>query len=109
MTISEQSRGARAALLGLALALGLAAGPGCGAPEEGEARLARRTMPVEEVPAEAMEVAEGALPGIAFNEAWANVDADGKLHSYEIRGSSEESGRIREVRVSPSGEILEME
>ena len=50
--------------------------------------------------------AKKALPEIKFEEAWQNLDRDGKLTSYEVRGRAS-SGKIREVRVSTSGEILE--
>jgi hypothetical protein len=36
------------------------------------------------------------------------VDKDGKVQSYEVRGRNE-NGKVREVRVSESGQILEME
>jgi hypothetical protein len=55
-----------------------------------------------------MNAARQALPGVEFADAWKNMDKDSTLHSYEIRGRTK-NGKIREVRVSPSGEILEME
>jgi hypothetical protein len=53
--------------------------------------------------------AKRAIPGVDFNEAWKNLDRLGRLHSYEIRGKNVADGKIREVRVSLTGEILEME
>ncbi len=44
-----------------------------------------------------------------LNEAWKNLASGGKLHSYEIRGKNAADGKTREVRVSLTGEILEME
>jgi hypothetical protein len=81
---------------------------GCGEKAEESARMARRTMTVESIPDEVRTVGQEALPDITFEDAWANVDAEGVLHSYELRGRND-AGRIREVRVSPEGEILEME
>ena len=49
------------------------------------------------------------MPNVEFKEAWQNLDSQGKLHSYEIRGRQASDGKIREVRVSPTGEILESE
>lgn len=91
-----------------ALALLVALLPiGCGEQEE-SARMARRTMTVDAVPDGPRAAAKKALPEINFEDAWANVDADGQTHSFELRGRSA-NGQIREVRVSPSGEVLEME
>ena len=81
---------------------------GCGGPDADSGRMARRTMTLDEVPQAARDAASKALPGITFEEAWGNVDRDGTLHSYEVRGRAA-NGRIREVRVATDGEILEME
>jgi hypothetical protein len=72
------------------------------------ARLSRQTTTIAEVPDDVMNAARQAIPGVEFSDAWKNVEKDGKLHSYEIRGRTK-NGKIREARVSPSGEILEME
>ena len=55
------------------------------------------------------EAARKAIPGVKLDEAWKNLDREGKLHSYEIRGRNPADGKIREVRVSLTGEILETE
>jgi hypothetical protein len=80
---------------------------GCGERDEAE-QFARRTITVKEVPASVLESAGKELPGVDFNEAWKNVEADGALHSYEIRGRNAD-GKIREVRVAADGKILEIE
>ena len=49
------------------------------------------------------------IPGVDLNEAWKNLERGGKLHSYEIRGKNTANGKTREVRVSLTGEVLEME
>ncbi|MFO0907638.1 MAG: hypothetical protein U0794_04630 [Isosphaeraceae bacterium] len=93
-------------LLGLSVAavsLGLL---GCG--DELPAGFSRKVLKLEEVPTEITKVAEKSLPGVKFQDAWSNLDKEGKLHSYEIRGRAA-NGKIREVRLSPSGEVLEME
>jgi hypothetical protein len=74
----------------------------------GMGRLSRRTVEVSEIPEEVMGAAHKELPDVEFADAWKNLDKDGKLHSYEIRGRNK-NGKIRELRVSPSGEILEVE
>jgi hypothetical protein len=80
---------------------------GCGE-HENEDEFARRTITVKEVPANVIESAGKQLPGVDFTEAWKNVEADGALHSYEIRGRNA-AGKIREVRVAADGKILEIE
>ena len=41
--------------------------------------------------------------------AWKNLDRETKaLHSYEVRGRAA-NGKVREVRVSTDGKVLEME
>jgi hypothetical protein len=63
----------------------------------------------DEVPENVRAAATKAIPGIDFKEAWQNVGSEGKLHSYEIRGKNAKDGKIREVRVSLTGEVLEQE
>lgn len=69
----------------------------------------RQPLELKELPEKVRGAAEKALPGVTMNDAWKNVDQKTRaLHSYEIRGRAE-NGKVREVRVSESGEILEME
>src|SRR5262245_4877626 len=101
----DAARPLRAGLLGLALALGLAS---LGCESELPPGVSRKVVTLKDVPEAVMASAKKSLPGIAFQDAWANVGGDGKLHSYEIRGRAA-NGKIREVRVSPTGDVLEME
>jgi hypothetical protein len=94
----------RRAVIGAALSVALA---GCGESDR-DAALARRTTSPNAVPANVKEAAAKALPSVNLSEFWQNVDRDGKTQSYEIRGS-DANGKIREVRVSLDGKILEME
>jgi hypothetical protein len=55
------------------------------------------------------DAARKAVPEAKLDEAWKNLDGEGKLHSYEIRGRNPANGKSREVRVSIKGEILEQE
>src|SRR4051812_33160591 len=68
----------------------------------------RQTITISEVPAPVLGAARRELPQIQFNEAWKNLDRTGKVTSYEVRGRAP-NGKIREVRVSLTGQILEME
>src|SRR4051794_21851502 len=70
---------------------------------------ARQVVGVAEVPAGVLAAARKALPGVKFEDAWKNVDVKSRsLHSYEVRGR-DARGKVREVRVSPEGAVLETE
>jgi hypothetical protein len=82
--------------------------PGCGDPDR-PAGLTKQAVAINEVPEALKKAAKREVPGIDFSEAWQNRDSKGNLESYEIRGRQASSGKIREVRVSLTGEILESE
>ena len=71
--------------------------------------LTKQAVKFDEVPDSIRTAARNAVPGVNFSEAWKNLDRAGKVHSYEIRGKKADDGKIREVRVSLTGEILETE
>ena len=71
--------------------------------------LVKKSVDIEKVPEASRKAARKAFPKVEFKEAWENIDPQGKLHSYEIRGRQAADGKIQEVRVSASGEILESE
>ncbi len=71
--------------------------------------LTKKEVAFDKVPDGPRIAAKKAIPTVDFKEAWQNIDPQGKLHSYEIRGRQASDGKIREVRVSPAGEILESE
>jgi hypothetical protein len=81
---------------------------GCG-DHDGPPGITKQAVKFEDVPDSVRAAARKAIPGVNFNEAWKNLDREGKLHSYEIRGKNPADGRIRETRVSEQGEILETE
>jgi len=81
--------------------------PGCADPDRPPG-LSKRSVPIAEVPEAVMAAAKKAIPGVDFKESWKNVDREGKLHSYEIRGKTG-NGKTREARVSTDGKILELE
>jgi hypothetical protein len=82
--------------------------PGCGEHDEPPGTT-KQAVNFEDVPENVRAAASKAIPGIKFNEAWKNIERGGKLHSYEIRGKNPADGKMREVRVSLTGEILEQE
>ncbi len=81
---------------------------GCGDHDEPRG-LTKQAVKFDEVPENVRKAAQKAIPAVKLNEAWKNLDPKGELHSYEIRGKNPADGKIREVRVSLTGEILEME
>ena len=93
----------------LAILLAAAILGGCGEADE-PSELTKQGIAFDDVPEPVRDAARKALPaGVKLDEAWKNLDRDAKLHSYELRGRNAADGKIREVRVSPSGGILEME
>src|SRR5262245_44442202 len=108
--LSGLQHGRRRALAQMC-SIGLAAAMlfGCGEQDE-PAGMTKKAIEYVKVPQSVRDAARKALPtGVNLDEAWENLDSQGKLHSYEIRGKNASDGKIREVRVSLSGQILEME
>ena len=71
--------------------------------------MTKQAVKFDDVPENVRAAASKAIPGVKLNEAWKNLEREGKLHSYEIRGKNAADGKTREVRVSLTGEILETE
>lgn len=65
-----------------------------------------QSVPIDQVPPAVMEVARKQLPGLKFDRAY-KVEVEGKA-AYEIRGK-DNRGKIREVEVSESGAVIEVE
>jgi uncharacterized membrane protein YkoI len=80
----------------LIFAIGCASSP----PESDE------IMPIDQVPANVMEVARKSLPGYTFDTVY-KMKIDGK-DAYEVRGK-DKRGKVREVEVSATGEVLAIE
>jgi hypothetical protein len=74
---------------------------GCG--EEGERP---QRVAFDQVPAEVKAAAAKALPSVKFDTAQ-KIKVDGQ-EVYEVRGKEKE-GKIREVEVSASGQVLKTE
>jgi hypothetical protein len=92
----------------LVFVVSLALVAGCGE-RDGPPGLRRNVIELDKVPAAAAAAAAKTLPGVKLKDAWENVDAQGNLHSYEIRGLNPKTGQVREVRVSGDGKVLEVE
>ena len=105
---SRSPRRPRRTLVALVVACAVAALGGCGEHDEPPG-LTKQAVAFDEVPGPVRDAARKAVPGVKLDEAWKNLDREGKLHSYEIRGKNPADGKIREVRVSLTGEILEAE
>lgn len=63
-------------------------------------------VPIEDVPQKVMDVARHELPGYTFNTVY-KMKIDGK-EAYEVRGK-DKKGKVREVEVSATGEVLAIE
>jgi uncharacterized membrane protein YkoI len=63
-------------------------------------------VPLDQVPTNVMEVARKQLPGYTFDTAY-KMKFDGK-DAYEVRGK-DKRGKIREVEVSATGEVIAVE
>ena len=61
---------------------------------------------LENIPPNLMEIAKKELPGIKFDEAF-KMKVDGK-DAFEIRGK-DSRGKVREIELSTTGEIIEIE
>jgi hypothetical protein len=64
------------------------------------------TVPLDQLPAGSLETAAKALPDVKFDQA-RKAKFNGQ-DAFEIRGK-DKRGKIREVEVSTSGQILEIE
>jgi uncharacterized membrane protein YkoI len=76
----------------------LVAGAGC---ERQPA--ADQIIPVEQVPTNVLEIARKQLPGLKVDTAY-KMKIDGK-DAYEVR-FKDQRGKVREVEVSATGEVL---
>jgi hypothetical protein len=63
-------------------------------------------VPIDQVPSSVMEVARKQLPGYTLDTAY-KMKIDGK-DAYEVRGK-DKRGKVREVEVSATGEVLAIE
>jgi len=63
-------------------------------------------VPIDQVPANVMDVARKQLPGFTFDTAY-KMKIDGK-DAYEVRGK-DKRGKVREVEVSVTGEVIAIE
>ena len=55
--------------------------------------ITKKAVSFDEVPEALSEAARKTIPGVEFKEAWQNLDGQGKLHSYEIRGGTPPTAR----------------
>ena len=63
-------------------------------------------VPINQVPADVMAVARRELPGINFTTAY-KLKVDG-ADAYEVRGK-DARGKVREVEISATGKVIEIE
>ncbi|MSR60510.1 MAG: hypothetical protein EXS05_23190 [Planctomycetaceae bacterium] len=60
-------------------------------------------VPLEKIPENLMTIAKEKLPGVTFDQAVQHSDG-----RYEMSGKDGQ-GKVREIEVSPSGEVLDIE
>ena len=63
-------------------------------------------VPLDQVPPQILEIARKQLPEYTFDTVY-KMKVNGK-DAYEIRGKNSR-GKVREVEISASGEVLEIE
>jgi hypothetical protein len=73
---------------------------GCG----GEALEVKQPLPLDQVPAEILKVAQDRYPDLKFSAAWTEVE-DGQ-NVYELKGQYS-NGKMLEVEVTTDGQLLE--
>jgi multidrug efflux pump subunit AcrA (membrane-fusion protein) len=64
------------------------------------------TITLDKVPASVMEAAKKELPKVTFESAW--IEKEKGEVAYEVRGR-DAAGKTRDVKVSTSGKILEVD
>ena len=69
----------------------------------GQSRPKDVAVPLEQVPEPLRKIAKEKLPGIDFDRARKTANGN-----YEIRGK-DKRGKVREVELTPSGEVVEIE
>jgi uncharacterized membrane protein YkoI len=79
----------------------LLAAAGCASEPESD-----EIVPLDQVPPNVMKIARDQLPGYTFDTVY-KMKIDGK-DAYEVRGK-DKRGKVREVEVSASGEVLAVE
>jgi hypothetical protein len=75
---------------------GCGQGQGTGEPQS-------QAIPIDRVPPELVKIAQEKLPGIKFDHAHRKPNGD-----WEIRGKGP-NGKVREVELTSSGELVEIE
>jgi hypothetical protein len=63
-------------------------------------------VPIEEVPITVMDVARKQLPDFTFDTVY-KMKVNGR-DAYEVRGK-DKRGKVREVEVTPDGEVIAIE
>jgi hypothetical protein len=83
------------------LCLAVVFAAGCGG-----ASIGGKTMPIDQVPANLIEVAKKEVPGLKLENAY--VFESGGKKIYEIRGTNSK-GKIIEVEVDETGKVVAIE
>jgi len=60
-------------------------------------------VPLDQVPQPAMKVAKEKLPEVKFEKAWKT-----RSGNFEVRGKTDK-GKVRDIQVTPTGDVVEVD
>ncbi len=69
----------------------------------GESHSPSANVPIDQIPEPVIKVAKEKLPNVNFEQAWKT-----RSGNYEVRGKAKD-GKVRDIQVSPSGEVIEID
>ncbi|HEV7226298.1 MAG TPA: hypothetical protein VGN42_26560 [Pirellulales bacterium] len=65
-------------------------------------------VPIGEVPAPVLESAKKKLPDVKFDTAWKEHEKEDGEEVFEVRGKTK-GGKTRDIKVTASGKVLEVD
>ena len=65
-------------------------------------------VPIEKLPAPVLKTAQEKLPDVKFDTAWKEHEEEDGEEVFEVRGKTK-SGKTRDVKVTASGKVLEVD
>lgn len=73
----------------------------------GEALKPTEMVPLDKLPEPVLKTAQEKLPDVKFDTAWKEQDKEGE-EVFEVRGKTS-GGKTRDIRVTASGKVLEVD
>ena len=65
-------------------------------------------VPLDKLPEPVMTTAKEKLPGVKFDSAWKEHEKEDGEDVFEVRGKTS-TGKTRDIKVSASGKVLEVD